>query len=47
MPNAQKANLLRGKDLITSVVSHNREFIRLTCGCEIHLTKGGSPYERN
>lgn len=31
---------------IIIVVSHDREFMRLTCGCEIHLTKGDSPYER-
>lgn len=28
------------------VVSHDNEFMRLTCDCEVHLAKGGSPYER-
>ena len=31
---------------IVIVVSHDGEFMRLTCDCEIHLTKGGSSYER-
>ena len=29
------------------IVSHDGEFMHLTCDCEIYLTKGGSPYERN
>lgn len=57
MPNVQKANLLHGKDLITigifSAIYFVLNFIcllvsglRLPCGCEVHLAKGGSPYER-
>lgn len=28
---------------IIIVVSHDREFMRLTCDCAIHLTKGDGP----
>ena len=31
---------------IVIVVSHDDEFMRLTCDCEIRLTKGENPYGR-